>query len=450
MVLTLLAATPIGCDTFDSVACATATCANETLSMCVFCIQHDYCMDNRGDVGSWVREAAMDAIPFLLAAAQRTRASRCDAETSDGEDNPIGDSTQTGEHITLALTNVTTIVAVLLKQAAEKIDRVRSAAFAALVQTLRGDDDISLSPLTAVPAYAKLLRAIPETQKVAAAWAAPGNCFPALATLIAGDGVDLAPYRESLLEGFVVSAGGVGDSLGKAAGGALVAALAETGSGDKAALQLAVAKTLVDLMDMRFGNDRVVVPLLRVLDTSFSSGCLAAVTSHPPAPPDTLAAVLANKLRAELKGSRDIAKLCLGAQALCHLVGLGKAATKDGDDDSSLCAKSCATHGVLVLLVNRYPRVRRVAAETLYVTLLGDAGDENGNDDGRELAIELLSSTRWDADVSIVKPTRNKLYEMLGLVPPKLALVLATTKKITEKEVDENDSYAALVGSAGY
>jgi|TARA_B110000967_G_scaffold13788_1_gene13242 hypothetical protein len=174
------------------------------------------------------------------------------------------------------------------------------------------------------------------------------------------------------------------------------------------------------------------------------------VTSHPPAPPDTLAAVLANKLRAELKGSRDIAKLCLGAQALCHLVGLGKAATKDGDDDSSLCAKSCATHGVLVLLVNRYPRVRRVAAETLYVTLLGDAGDENGNDDGRELAIELLSSTRWDADVSIVKPTRNKLYEMLGLVPPKLALVLATTKKITEKEVDENDSYAALVGSAGY
>ena len=270
VVLTLLAATPIGCDTFDSVACATATCANETLSMCVFCIQHDYCMDNRGDVGSWVREAAMDAIPFLLAAAQRTRASRCDAETSDGEDNPIGDSTQTGEHITLALTNVTTIVAVLLKQAAEKIDRVRSAAFAALVQTLRGDDDISLSPLTAVPAYAKLLRAIPETQKVAAAWAAPGNCFPALATLIAGDGVDLAPYRESLVEGFVVSAGGVGDSLGKAAGGALVAALAETGSGDKAALQLAVAKTLVDLMDMRFGNDRVVVPLLRVLGTCWA------------------------------------------------------------------------------------------------------------------------------------------------------------------------------------
>ena len=450
VVKTLLAATrKTDGDEKQNAAAATATCANETLTMCVFSIQNDYCMDNRGDVGSWIREAAMDAVPFLVAAAQATVGSRNDAETISSDETSANESKQTP---TLHVSRVTEIVSVLLKQAAEKIDRVRSAAGASLALVLQGDTSISLSPVTEVPAYKGILHSIPENPKVAAAWAAPASAFPHLAKLIAGDESELAPYRGSLVEGFIVSAGGVGDSLGKAAGGAMIAALKETkdeSSEEKSKLQLAVTATLVNVLDKRSNNDRVIVPLLRVLDQCFSSGCLTAVAPNPPQPPTPLAAAIAAKIRAELKGSRDIAKLCLGAQALCHLAGLGKVAGLDpNSDDTSACAKTTATHGVLALLVNRYPRVRRTAAEQLYVTLLGVGDDET--DEGVESAVELLSTTRWDAELAVVKPKRNLLYPMLGLLPPKLALVAAKTVSKSEKVLDENDSYAALVGSAGY
>ena len=239
----------------------------------------------------------------------------------------------------------------------------------------------------------------------------------------------------------MVSAGGVGDSLGKAAGGALTAALR-----DDPELQRDVFKTLVAILDERAGVDRVTTPLLRVLDACFSAGCLGAVAPAPPAPPAPLAAALAAKLRAELKGSRDVAKLCLGVQALCHLAGLARVGAGDGSRDEATCASTNATLGVLALLVNRYPRVRRVAAEQLYVTLLGCEGE----DAGAEAAVELLSATRWDADLAAVKPARNALYPMLGLETPKQALVAAKAKAANREAKDENDSYAALVGSAGY
>jgi hypothetical protein len=243
------------------------------------------------------------------------------------------------------------------------------------------------------------------------------------------------------VEGFVVSAGGVGDSLGKAAGGALVSVLR-----DDDELQRDVSASLVAILKERAGVDRVTTPALRVLDTLFSAGCLGAVAPAPPAPPAPLALELAAKLRAELKGSRDVAKLCLGVQALCHLAGLARAGAGDGSRDEATCASTNATLGVLALLVNRYPRVRRVAAEQLYVTLLGCEGE----DAGAEAAVELLSATRWDADLAAVKPARNALYPMLGLETPKQALVAAKAKAANREAKDENDSYAALVGSAGY
>ena len=405
-------------------AAAAATVADEALRVCVRCVQEDYCVDNRGDVGSWVREAAMDAIPDLAAAAQAAGG----GETSG----------------TLRPDRAREIVSALLKQAAEKIDRVRAAAGAALASMLRGDEARALAPLRGVPAGEALLAAVPLSPAGAAAWAAPSTAFPALARLVAaGDELTLglATYRRPLLEGFVVSAGGVGDSLGKAAGGALTAALR-----DDPELQRDVFKTLVAILDERAGVDRVTTPLLRVLDACFSAGCLGAVAPAPPAPPAPLAAALAAKLRAELKGSRDVAKLCLGVQALCHLAGLARVGAGDGSRDEATCASTNATLGVLALLVNRYPRVRRVAAEQLYVTLLGCEGE----DAGAEAAVELLSATRWDADLAAVKPARNALYPMLGLETPKQALVAAKAKAANREAKDENDSYAALVGSAGY
>ena len=50
----------------------------------------------------------------------------------------------------------------------------------------------------------------------------------------------------------------------------------------------------------------------------------------------------------------------------------------------------------------------------------------------------------------MVKPERNKLYRLLGLEAPAAALEAAKGPGVKVKVVDENESYAALVGSAGY
>ena len=141
------------------------------------------------------------------------------------------------------------------------------------------------------------------------------------------------------------------------------------------------------------------------------------------------------------QGSRDVASCAWACRR--HLAGLARVGAGDGSRDEATCASTNATLGVLALLVNRYPRVRRVAAEQLYVTLLGCEGE----DAGAEAAVELLSATRWDADLAAVKPARNALYPMLGLETPKQALVAAKAKA-ANREAKDNDPYAALVGSA--
>ena len=56
-----------------------------------------------------------------------------------------------------------------------------------------------------------------------------------------------------------------------------------------------------------------------------------------------------------------------------------------------------------------------------------------------------------NAELTAVKPERNKLYPLLaGLEAPAAALEAAKGPGVKVKVVDENESYAALVGSAGY
>lgn len=439
-----------------------ATVAGEVIDALLGCME-DYCTDNRGDVGSWVREAAMEALPSAVAAAQ--------AVTAGG-----------GDCFEASKKSAVDVVSALLKQAAEKIDRTRAAAAAALAAVLRGRPSaipsLAALPPALVPARDALLTAIPADEATAAAWAVPASAFGALVPLIVGgsggsggvrgdvDGLsseELATYRAPLIEGVIVSAGGVGDSLGKAAGGALVAALkgqrAEVDAAGTLRLQSAVADELVAVLSRGAGEDRVIVPLLRVLDLLFSSGALASVAPPYPAAPAPFASKLADGVRAELKGSRDIAKLCLGLQALCHLAALGPTPAPEAPAPEAPAPESArvsAMQGVLALMVNRYPRVRRVAAEQLYVVLLGlsddlQASDENGSTETEvEAAIELLSETRWDAELTAVKPERNKLYPLLGLTPPASASILAKGPGARVKVLDENESYAALVGNAGY
>mmetsp|Transcript_15457 Transcript_15457/g.50826 ORF Transcript_15457/g.50826 Transcript_15457/m.50826 type:complete len:1003 (+) Transcript_15457:313-3321(+) len=355
----------------------------------------DYCTDNRGDVGSWVREAAMGA----LASAVELLCHLAGADALEARPELAA-----------------SVYGALVKQGAEKIDRVREAAGAALAALLRNP-----ATAAAAPHRAALEKAVlPDgAESPAPAWAAPGTAFPAVVPLLACE-----TYRLPLLAGLVVSVGGVGDSLGKASTAALVAHIervrklgGEGGGG--------VPDGLVETFAKFAKVDRVVVPLLRTLDALYARAALQGL--------EGFANAILESIKAELKGCKDIPKACLCSTVLCHLVGVAPA------------VRSGAVEALLGLLCNRYPRVRRSAAEGLYVTLLAEEEDDN-----LEPALEILSDTAWDAAVAELRPTRDKLYPFFGLIAPAPPVVDPNKPAKAKKVADENSSYSSLVQDAGY
>ena len=168
----------------DSAALARAVLdfARETIASLLTCVAEDYCVDNRGDVGSWVREAAMETLPAALAAAQAARAP-ADAETERE------------------------VHAAIMKQAAEKIDRTRATAATALAAVLRGRPERTLAPLLSPRARRPPGRRAGDGDERGFV-AAPATAFERLAPLLdatsddARSEVPRVPRR-----GFVVSAG---------------------------------------------------------------------------------------------------------------------------------------------------------------------------------------------------------------------------------------------------
>ena len=372
----------------------------------------DYSVDNRGDVGSWVREAAMGSLPLVVAAMQK-----CIPET------PLDDS------------RTTRMFASILKQSAEKIDRTRTQAMRTLVLFVRGGEvdtidrlrmanvgTLSLAPLEHCAAYDTLRSIVPESLERVPDASRPMVIFDVVAAPLLKE----SAYAYEILSGWFVSAGGIADGLARVSSNALASAV-RNAPDDVASV---VLHSIVRLMTENKHNDRLTLPTLRVCDFLISHGCLPQ--SHE------VALALLDCIRGECYKSCDISKLTVGASCMAHFI---RAQSEDVHESSAT--------GLLALMVNRYPRVRREAAEQMYMGLL--ALDEPSDADER--AMELLSSNSWDAPASATKDVRLELYKLLQLGLPPFMLKdvkTASAQSQVRVDVDEDCSYASLVEHAGY
>jgi len=117
----------------------------------------DYCVDNRGDVGSWVREAAMYGAVEV-----------CAMLGAEGDAGPLTPQLVSG------------VVGALLQNACEKMDRVRAAASVALAALLR-------ARVPHIPERTLLESVMLEDDAlggVAIDWASPAVAFPRLVRLL--------------------------------------------------------------------------------------------------------------------------------------------------------------------------------------------------------------------------------------------------------------------------
>ncbi len=106
---------------------------------------------------------------------------------------------------------------------------------------------------------------------------------------------------------------------------------------------------------------------------------------------------------------------------------------------------------VLELLGHSYPRVRRYAAEQLYVKLLEEYSSFMEENEHHEKVLNMLLEVAWDGDLDppgCVRVYRNRVADLMNL---ELSCSMKETRqpKHKKKSSDEFESYKSLVKDAG-
>jgi hypothetical protein len=482
----------------------------------------DCTTDSRGDAGAWVREAAVGALgralpPALaLAAAVDADAATAAAAAGDLCRDAVGAFLQQalGRIARLRHAALRELRALLPPVVSPAEETEAAAAAAAAYRVLPGAaavsravhaerdlDEAGVASLRAFGAVAELLLAEREEEEEA------GTATAAASSTSTSSA---ACYRYPwLVEGVVAAAGGIDVSLARAAGrvlartvstrgrtsaaaevaGALVRLWARVqrqrqrggtstggddddaaGSGAAAHARLATPLVRAALLVLRKGKGAAWLPV-----EGGGGGCAdnddaAKTTTTVP-----FAAAVVDLLRAEVRGCTDIPRLVEAAalaaeltdQASRRVVVAGAAvvaanAAPPPPLDRLLALRADAARLLLVLLGNRYPRVRRGAAEAAYVAVLGMRADVVAADGAAaqaplpapaaldDAAALLLEGQAWDgADLGEARAARDALAALLGVEAPKAVVtVVAEASAAATAPPDAAPSAAAAAAAA--
>lgn len=400
---------------------------------CLFKALEDYSVDNRGDVGSWVREAAMEALEkctYIICRSLTVFTSNGikmrQAYTLDE-----GFMSDTQKENSLFDSNLAArLIGGIAKQAVEKIDKVRDIAGRTLQRILH--NDYIFVPY--IPHRCELEVIVPKDGTFN--WAAPSNCFPCLVRLL-----QFNEYRTSVLSGLVISIGGLADSLRKASLSALLEYVQISSDGEPK-IDKEKAKWLsIDFLEIFRCYpkiDRITIPTLKTIEILFTKGIFLYLEECE----QSFGLGILESLRIELKGSKDVTKLLTGIDVLAYLSSMQEP------------TRSQALSQFFSFLGHPYPKVRKACADQVYLFILQN-GEQFLGDNTLNEVIELIGETCWDGPREEAKIQMDKLFGIFHLkVPPVLQLA---SRKSDQKDSqhntgksDENESYSSLVDSSGF
>ncbi|KAL7238660.1 hypothetical protein ACSBR2_004702 [Camellia fascicularis] len=404
---------------------------NEVLQT-LFKALDDYSVDNRGDVGSWVREAALDGLErctYILCKRHSMNLSGKSHGVESISDQPEGEMVENNQMYTLFDANLaTSLVGGIVKQAVEKMDKIRERA-AKVLQRILYNKTIFV-PF--IPYREMLEEIIPN--KAELEWGVPTFSYPRFVQLL-----QLSCYSKSVLSGLVISIGGLQDFLKKASLTALLGYLQASESGkhnEQNFREFNLSTDILWVLQQYRRCDRVVIPTLKTIEILFSK----KVFLNMEAQTQVFCAGLLASLAVELKGSKDFSKLYAGIAILGYIASLS--------DSINVQAFS----HLLTFLVHRYPKIRKTSAEQVYLVLLQN--ESLVAEDKIEKALEIISETCWEGDVEEAKRQRLQLHDVAGL---ERVQFLKTGNEMSNKDSkkktsasDENASYSSLVGSSGF
>eukprot|EP01118_Nematostelium_gracile_P003542 TRINITY_DN14111_c0_g1_i1.p1 TRINITY_DN14111_c0_g1~~TRINITY_DN14111_c0_g1_i1.p1 ORF type:complete len:150 (-),score=32.31 TRINITY_DN14111_c0_g1_i1:25-474(-) len=143
---------------------------------------------------------------------------------------------------------------------------------------------------------------------------------------------------------------------------------------------------------------------------------------------------LLTEARAEILNSKDIVKIMSSIYVFCWLLLFEQP------------TRGRAFQILLGLLVHRFPKVRKLTADELYVRIMTDEMLVSSNH--LDAVLDILSGTKWnDPLTDDIKAERDKLYDLLDVKKP---VMKASTKPVKTVTQTETDDYSDLVRESGY
>ncbi|KAM3846755.1 tubulin-specific chaperone D isoform 1-T1 [Vipera latastei] len=330
----------------------------------------DYTTDSRGDVGAWVREAAMTSLMEVTLLLTRTEPALIDANVSKR------------------------IMCSVAQQSAEKIDRFRGHAGSVFLTLLYFDNP----PVPHIPHREDLERIFPRSEAVTFNWNAPSQAFPRVTQLLG-----LASYRYHILTGLTVSIGGLTESTVRCSSQSLFNYLKNI-QNDKDAMS-SFCETLLKVFEDNLLNDRVSVPLLKMLDQILANGCFDVFITEENHP---FPMKLLTLCKEESKRSKDIQKLRSSIAVFCGLIQF------PGDMRKKVLFQ------LFLLLCHPFPVIRKTTASQVYEMLI--TYSDIAEPDVLENAMTILSDTNWDTDLPFLRKQRNYLCDLMKVPKPQLAV----------------------------
>ena len=428
---------------------------------CYLRCMDDYTVDRRGDVGAWVREAAMTGLEELTLLAAQQISSRT---------GTIGSNKNA--HL-LPEICAREMMTKLSQQAVEKIDRTRGHA-AKIFATILFDKQAG----KLVPRYLEIIQIfspilnyttkgssmdfetlmiednekfkksnkfgsdmfekmnIDETTKALESygWTVESATFPYFTALLR-----FQEYRERIILGLIVSVGGLTERLVVHSSKALFKELEIWENISKQPIKnvngqieftetdvKTFCNTVLQVFDTNKRNDRITVPLFKFVERLLTSGHLDSILSDGSSKfPFELFTLTKREVcgGAGLSPCNDPNKLMSAADVLCALL----------QSEEAMAKQKCLVQ-LSIFLCHKFPRIRKATASKLFEALLtypnilspnGNCDDATVTEDEIEEKLDainsILSDTTWDTTpVEDLRPLRNKLCDMMGVPAPAL------------------------------
>ncbi|XP_076608803.1 tubulin-specific chaperone D [Chaetodon auriga] len=327
----------------------------------------DYTTDSRGDVGAWVREAAMTSLMEVTLLVASSAA----------------------EILSPDLVKCT--MCCLAQQAAEKIDRYRAHAGNIFLRLLHSTEPA----VPHIPHREELLNIFPIETTTSLNWNAPSQAFQYITQLLG-----LPQYQCHTLLGLTVSVGGITESTVHFSSQSLFDYL--RGIQDNSAALTQFGNTLLIIFRDNLRNDRVSVPFLKMLNQMLANSCFEIFTTEE----NHHFCVELLTLCKEFRKAKDISKLRACIDVFCGLIQF------QGEVRKKVLSQ------LLMLLCHSFPVIRKTTASQMYEMLLtyDDVIDPEVLDD----VMTLLSDTNWESNLATVRTHRDQLCDLLGVPRPQV------------------------------